>query len=135
MIKNWLEIDGRVFNVTVTAITESATILYSSNTGRTISKGARMTLDPLGTFFNYNVTVKRKGNDVKSYDELFDYVTRPRTDGFRIKAVHNQKTIDFDGYISGAERELSHIDNNGKTVYWKQMSLSIVAMEAQVIPS
>lgn len=134
MVKGWLEIDGINFNVTVTEITESASVLYSDNTGRTLARGAPMTLDPLGTFFNYNVTVKRNGDNLDDYDKLFEYVTKPRYNGFNIKAVHNQTTIEFEGYISAAERTISKIDDKNKKVYWNEMSLSIVAMKAQVLP-
>lgn len=134
MIKDWFTIDGQNFNVTVLEITESASVLYSDNTGRTLAKGAPMTLDPLGTFYNYKVTVKRRGDELDDYDKLYDYVTKPRYNGFEIKAVHNQATWKFNGYISSAERTLSKIDNNNKKVYWKEMSLNIIAMEAQVLP-
>lgn len=134
MIGNWFEIDGRAYDVVVTEISESAEILYSENTGRTMSQGARMTLDPLGTFFNHKVTVKRHGDNVAEYDRLFDYVTRPRYNGVHVKIVHNQTTINYDAYISSAERTISRIDEKGKKVYWKEMTLNIVAMEAQVLP-
>lgn len=135
MIKNWLEIDGQVFDVIVTEITESGTILYSDNTGRTISQGARMSLDPLGTFYNYKVTVKRNGSNVADYDRLYDYILTPRYTGMAIKAVHNQSTINFDAYVSAAERKVKKIDKNNKVVYWDEMSISITSMEAQVLPN
>lgn len=133
VIKNWLEIDGKVFNVIVTSVTENASILYSENMGKTISAGRRTTLDPLGTEFSYEVSVKRRGDDVKSYDELYDYVTKPRTDGFHVKIVHNQTTLSFDAYVTGASRQLSKIDEEGNKVYWHEMSVTITPMEAQVV--
>lgn len=134
MLNNWFEINGESFDVTVLEITESASILYSDNTGRTISMGARMTLDPLGTFFNHKVKVKRHGDNAAEYDRLYNYVTRPVYNGYHFKIVHNQTTIEYDGYISAAERSLSKIDEKGNKVYWKEMTLNIVAMEAQVLP-
>lgn len=134
MLSDWFEIDGRSFNVTVTEITETGTVLYSDNTGRTIAQGAPMTLDPLGTFYNYKVTVKRKGENLDEYDSLFTFVTQPRYKGYTIKIVHNQRTWQFEGYISTAERQVSKIDDNNKKVYWKEMSLNIVAIKAQVLP-
>lgn len=133
-VQDWLDIDGQRFNVSVMSIKESGSILYSENTGRTMAKGAPMTLDPLGTFFNYSITVKRNGSDVDDYDRLYDYVMKPRYNGMTITAPHNQSTIQFETYISTAEREVKSIDDNGKTVYWKEMTLTITAMEAQVLP-
>lgn len=134
MIKGWLEIDGLDFNVTVTEISESATVLYSDNTGRTLGEGAEMTLDPLGTFFGHKVVVKRKGDDFKSFDKLYNYVIQPLYDGFHIKAVHNQSTIEYDAYISSAERNCKKIDKKTGKVYWDSMSISIISMKAQVLP-
>ncbi len=134
MIENWLEIGNIHFDVTVLEISENATILYSENTGRTMSKGARMTLDPLGTFIGHKIRVKRKGDKFADYDRLFNYVIQPRYNGIHVRAVHNQTTIEYDAYISSAERTLSKIDNDGKRVYWKEMSLNIVPMEAEIIP-
>lgn len=134
MVTNWLEIDGIRFNVCVTEIEESAEVLYSENTGRTMSVGARVTLDPLGTFYNHKVTVSRRGEYVNDYDTLFTYVTQPTSKGFHIKAVHNQSTIEYDCYISVSTRKLKKIDEKKGKVYWDEMSLSIVALEAQVKP-
>ena len=52
----------------------------------------------------------------------------------RVKAVHDQTTIDYDAYVSAAEREVQSIDDIGKVVYYKEMEINIVPMEAQVIP-
>lgn len=133
-VQDWLDIDGQRFNVSVMSIKESGTILYSDNTGRTMAVGAPMTLDPLGTFYNYTITVKRNGDDVDDYDRLYDYVMKPRYNGMTITAPHNQGTQTFEAYISAAEREINHIDDNGEKVYWKEMSLTITAMKAQVTP-
>lgn len=132
MVSDWIDIDGKRFNVTVTSIKQSGTILYSDNTGRTIATGAPMTLDPLGTFYNYTITVKRNGEDIKAYDELYDYVMKPRNKGMTITAPHNQKTISFEAYISSAEREVQQIDEKKGKTYWKEMTLTITAMRAQV---
>lgn len=134
MITNWIDIDGQRFNCTVTSIKQSGTILYSDNTGRTMALGAPMTLDPLGTFYNYTITIKRNGDDVRDYDRLYDYIMKPRFRGMTIKAPHNQGTITFEAYISAAEREIQRINETKGKTYWKQMSLTITAMKAQVTP-
>lgn len=134
MIADWLDIDGQRFNVTVTSIKEGGTILYSDNTGRTLAIGAPITLDPLGTFYNYTITVRRNGDDVSDYDKLYEYVLKPRFTGMTIKAPHNQGTITFEAYISAAEREIQKIDEKNKKVLWKEMTLTITSMKAQVTP-
>lgn len=133
-VHNWIDIDGQRFNVSVMSIKQSGTILYSDNTGRTMAQGAPMTLDPLGTFYNYTITVKRNGDDLDDYDRLYDYIMTPRYTGMNITAPHNQGTIQFEAYITATEREVKRIDDKGKKVYWKEMNLNITAMKAQVTP-
>jgi hypothetical protein len=133
-IENWLQIDGIFWDVEVLSIKETGNILYSKNTGRTMSIGARMTLDPLGCFIGHKIVVKRKNNNLKAYDDLCNYIRQPRYDGVRVKAVDNQTTIDYDAYISGYERECQRIDNENKKVYWKEMEINLVPMEAQILP-
>ena len=130
----WLKIGGKEWNVNVLSISENFTILYTGNTGRTISVGARMTLDPLGTFFGHKVTVGRRKDDFDEFDELFDFISKPRFDGVKIEIVHGQKTISYDAYISSGERKVKRIDNKNKKVYYDTFEIEIIPMEAQLIP-
>jgi hypothetical protein len=131
---DYVKIGGRAWDVLVTEISESFSILYSENTGRTMSEGARMTLDPLGTFFNHKVTFARKKGFEREFDALFDFVSTPNFDGIDVEIVHNQTTLKYMAYISQGERQLKRIDKNTGKVYWDALSLNIVPMEAQVLP-
>ncbi len=131
---NYFKIGDKVYDVLVTEISENFSILYSENTGRTMSVGARMTLDPLGTFFGHKIKVKRKPGYEAEYDRLYDYVSQPRYDGIPVEVVHNQTTIAYDAYISSGERKVTRIDENTGKVYWDELSLNIVPMQAQVTP-
>ena len=130
----YVKIGGKVYDVLVTELSENFNILYSPNTGRTISAGARMTLDPLGTFIGHKITFRRKQGREAEYDKLFDYVSKPRYDGIPVELVHNQTTISYDAYISQGERALKRIEPNSGVVYWDQFSVNIVPMEAQIVP-
>ena len=132
----YVKIGGKVWDVLVTEISEGFSILYSENTGRTMSQGARMTLDPLGTFFNYKITFARKKGHEKDYDKLFDFVSQPRYDGIEVNIIHNQALWEkpFDAYISQGERALKRIDPKTGKVYWDKFTLNVIPMEAQVLP-
>ena len=131
---DFLKINGRVYDVVVTAINENFNILYGEGTGRTIAKGARMTLAPLGTFYGHKVTVKRKQGKEAEFDRLFMEISKPRYDGIPVEAVHNQTTISYDAYISNGARDLKWIDRSKGIVYWNEMEINIIPMEAQVLP-
>lgn len=129
---NYFKINGKTYDVTVTALDENFNILYSSNTGRTLADGA-MTLDPIGTFYGHTVTVKRKSGHEKEFDDLFMYVSKPRYTGIKVEAAHNQKTISYDAYISNGKRALQRITRND-VVEWGELQLNIIPMKAQVLP-
>ena len=131
---NYVKIGGRVYDVLVTGLSENFNILFSENTGRTIATGARMTLDPLGTFYGHKITFQRKKGMETEYDMLFDYVSKPRYDGIPVEIVHNQTTLKYDAYISQGERALKRIDEKTGRVFWGEFSVNIIPMEAQVVP-
>lgn len=133
-MSDWLTIDGVWYDVVVTEISENASILYSSNTGRTVAIGAPMVLDPLGTFIGHNITVKPKKSNPAAFDALFEKLIQPIYDGVYVKAVHGQKTISYQAYVSAAERAVKRIDDEKNIVYWQEMSINIVPMEAQITP-
>ena len=131
---DYVKIGGKSYDVLVTELSENFNILYSENTGRTMSIGAKMTLDPLGTFFGHKITFKRKNGKEAEFDALFDYVSKPRFDGINVEIVHGQSTISYSAYISQGERALKRIDEKTGKVYWDVFSVNIVPMEAQVTP-
>lgn len=131
---DYIKINGVQYNALVTELSENFNILYSENTGRTMSQGARMTLDPLGTFYGHKVKFVRKQGFEAEYDLLYDEVSKPRYNGIPVEIVHNQEIIKYDAYISQGERAIQKIDEKTGKVYWGEFSLNIVPMEAQVYP-
>ena len=129
---NYCIINGKSYDVIVTKIEESFTILYTENTGRT-SDGS-MILDPIGTYFSHKVTFKRCKENVKDFDDLYNFLTIPRYDGFDIEIVHNQTTIKYKCYISQGTRTLQKISEKIKKVLWGELSVNFVPIEAQVLP-
>ena len=130
-----VRIGGRLWKVHITEITESFSILYSENTGRTMAEGT-MTLDPIGTFYNYKVTFSREQGQEKEYDELFNFLAVPRYDGLEVNIIHNQALWDkpFMAYVSQGERALKRIDPKTKKVYWDKFTANIIPMKAMVLP-
>lgn len=136
---NYFKINGINYEVVVTGIVESFNILYSENTGRVISTGAQMVLDPLGTFIGHKVTIKRKNGYESEYDSLYDLIIKPRRvlkkeDALLFEVAHLQDSIAYAGYVSTGERKLERIDEKTGKIYWGELTLNIIPIEAQVLP-
>lgn len=131
---DYVKLGGISFDVIVTEIEENFSILYSSNTGRTIAKGARMVLDPLGTFYGHRLVFKRKQGKEAEFDRLFMFLSKPRVNGILVEIVHNQTTLAYEAYVSNGTRKIKKIDVENKKVYWDSFSANIIPMEAQVLP-
>lgn len=131
-----VKIDGKVWKVRITSISESFTILYSENSGRTMAAGSPMALDPLGTFYNYKIKFKRIEGEEKEYDDLFDFFALPRYDGVEFNIIHNQALWNkpFKAYVSQGERALKRVDVKTGKVYWDEFTANIVPISAQVLP-
>ena len=125
---DYFSINGKSYYVLVTELSENFNILYSENTGRTI--GARMVLDPLGTFLGHRITIKRKNGSEEDFDSLFNEISKPRAEGVWVTAVHDQGTISYEAYISNGERRLKAINPKTNKIYWDTMTINIIPMEA-----
>lgn len=133
---NYCKINGKAWDVIVSDITETFNITHSENAGRTIADGAEMLLDPLGTFFSHSVTFARIPGYEKEFDELFDFLSKPRSKGLRVELAHGQKTLAYDAYISTGSRSVKriHFSDTETTVFWTAFSANFTPMKAQVLP-
>jgi hypothetical protein len=131
---SFIKIGGIEWDVNILEVSEDFNILYSPQTGRTVSKAARMVLDPLGTFYGHTIVVGSKEGKETEFDKFFTFVSKPRYNGIPVELVHNQTTIAYEAYISQGKRKLKKIDKKTGKVYWQSFSVNIIPMEAQVIP-
>ena len=124
-------IGGKEYAVIVLSIKETFTKLYTEDTGRTMSEGAEMSLNCLGTFYGHQIEVARRKGFEEEFDELYELVSAPTNEGIPVKMVHNQTSIEYDAYISSGERKVKKIDTKKGMVYWDAFPLNIIPMKAQ----
>lgn len=146
----WFRINGQEYKVRVFDPEESFTILYGENTGRTLGAGAPMILDPIGTFFNYTLTVGEMKGFESHFDKLWQLLSFPRRDGILVEFPSGRRTMwttsDKDGeivngfyaYVSTGKRKIKKIKEtvNGdlKEVSYDSFSINFIATKAQVLP-
>ena len=131
---DYVKIGGKSYDVIVVDIERNFEILQSSNAGATLAPGARETLDPLGTRIGHRVTFKRKSGHEKEFDDLWDFVIQPRFDGVWVDIVYNQDTLNYEAKFTSGKQSLKKIDPVTNKVYWGELVLDIVPIEAQVKP-
>ena len=133
-ISDWVKIGNTNYDVTVTDIAEVATILYTDKTDRTMAQNAKLTLDPLGTFFSHQVTFKCIPGKENHFEGLYNYVTFPRFEGIDVEIVHGQQTISYKAYISTVSRKIKRIDEANNRVHWDKLQVNFVPVAAQLSP-
>ena len=146
----WFTIDGREWKVRVFEPEESFTILYSENTGRTLSAGAPMALDPLGTFYNYTMTIGAIQGAEDDFEALWEYLSFPRDEALLVNFPKSRngywqtesegETVNgFYAYVSKGARKIKRIveERNGELqdVIYEAFSVNFIATKAQVIPN
>ena len=146
----WFKINGEEYEVRVFEPEESFTILYGENTGRVLGDGAEMVLDPIGTFFNYTLTVGAIRGMEDEFERLWQFLSFPRKEGIRVEFPSGRKTMwttqDDDGqivngfyaYVSSGKRKIKKIveesDGELKEVFYDAFQINFIATKAQVLP-
>ena len=131
---DYVKIGGKYYDVIVAGIERNFEIRQSSNAGATLGAGARETLDPLGTRIGHRITFRRKAGFEKEFDDLWEFVIQPRYDGVWVDIVYNQSTLKYEAKFTSGTQPLKKIDPVTKKVYWGELVLDIVPIEAQVKP-
>lgn len=146
----WFKINGKQYDVRIFEPNESFIILHGENTGRTIGDGAPIVLDPIGTFFNYTMTIGAKKGKEDDFQALWEFLSTPRTDGILVKFPKSRNgfwtAINEDGeevegfyaYVSNGSRGIKKIvedvDGELKDVVYDTFTINCIATKAQVLP-
>ena len=131
---NYVEIDGKSYDVIVSSIQRSPEIRQSENAGATLAEGAEETLDPLGTFITYIVGFTRKQGKEIEFDNLWETLIKPRYDGVWVNIVYNQTKLKYKAKFEISPQAVDKIDKRTGKVYWGEISVNIVPTKAQVLP-
>lgn len=146
---DWFKVNGKSYNVRIFEPKESFTILYSENSGRTMAAGNPIVLDPLGTFYNYSMTIGVKKGYENEYEELWELLSAPTNEYLLLTFPRGRnsfwKTTTDDGeevngcyaYVSTGTRDIQRIkEQDGKLeeVIYDAFDVNFIAARAQVLP-
>lgn len=122
-------LDGVTYNVFVTALKRSFSVLDTDQTGRT--QDGEMYRDIVGTYYNYEMTVQANGSDVAALDRLWEALSQPVVSHVCV-FPYNQTTLTQRMYVTSGSQEVRQLTKN-KT-YWNGITFSFVAMSPKVVP-
>lgn len=123
-----LAVNGRWYDVLVPrdgGLKREVSILDGANAQRLLSGG--ITLDTIGTYYNYTYTVVRNGDKLAEYDALHKALRDPKDRRKQITVPFDQGYITFEAYVSGVSDTLVRM-KDGKN-YWDGMSIKFVATD------
>jgi len=120
-------IDGEGYNVHVTRLTRKFSVLDTENTGRTLD--GQMYRDPIGTFYNYSMTVSPNSGDPGAMDAFWEAISQPA--GSHVCVFpYGQKWLTQRMYVTGGEQDMLLMQP--KANHWGEITVDFVAMEPKV---
>ena len=121
--------DGTAYNINVIQLTRKFSVLDTDNSGRTID--GEMYRDPIGTFYNYTMTVEPMTGDPAAMDAFWDAISQPVPSHVCTFPYH-QQTLTQRMYITSGEQSLRRLTARG--THWDRLTIHFVAMGPKVTP-
>lgn len=119
--------DGVEYNVHVTKLTRKFSVMDTEKSGRTID--GEMYRDPIGTFFNYSMTVSPRGEDMAAMDAFWEAICQPVASHVCV-FPYGQKTLTQRMYITSGEQDLLLMRPSANQ--WGEISINFIAMGPKV---
>lgn len=127
--KQLFTIDGVGYKVNVIKLVRKFSVLDSEKSGRTMD-GA-MYRDPIGTFYNYTMTVSPHPSDPAALDAFWEAISQPVASHVCV-FPYGQKMLTQRMYVTSGEQDLTII--RGDTSLWGDININFIAMEPKVTP-
>ncbi len=125
--KNVFLMDGTAYHVNVTELVRKFSVLDTENSGRTLD--GQMYRDPIGTFYNYSMTVSPCDGDMEAMDAFWEAISQPQKH-HSCTFPYNQSTLTQKMYVTSGEQGVIRI-TDGRT-YWGEVTVNFVAMSPRV---
>ena len=120
--------DGVRYDVHVTELRRSFSIPDTEQAGRT--QDGRMYREPIGTFYNYTMTVSRNGANDEAMDALWEAISQP-VDSHICSFPYGQKMLTQRMYVTSGQQNIQLINCSGN--HWGDITVDFVAMEPKVM--
>ena len=133
-----VKIDGKNYDVLVTAIQETANVVEGSNIGTALYR-QREIRDILGVKYAHSITFSPNDEAPELFDELFSYLFDNIRKSVQLEVVHGQDTIIYEAAYSSGSRKVDYIsekktaeDNKIDFVGWDEVTVDFRSIETVV---
>ena len=127
MITQFL-LDGESYNVQVMSLKRSFEIKDAVQASET-QDGSIYRL-PIGTYYNYSMTVREKDGDRNSLDKFWDVISQPVASHVCV-FPYNQTTITQKMYVTAGNQEIQRLFMDGAV--WKDITINFIAQAPRVL--
>lgn len=122
-------LDGIAYDVHVLDLTRKFSV-QDTNKATRVQSGA-MVRDLVGTFYNYELTVRPRNGNMRAVDDLWEALSQPVS--YHVCVFpYNQTVLTQRMYVTDGKQPLKRLTVN-KT-YWGDLKISFIAMEPKVVP-
>ena len=128
MIDQFL-LDGKPYNVHVLSLQRSFSIKDTITIGSTMS--GEIYRDPVGTYYNYSMTISRKGSDQAAMDAFWDAISAPVNSHVCV-FPYNQDILTQKMYVTDGMQDIQRIYEN--RIDWRDITIQFYALAPKVVP-
>ena len=120
-------VDNKGYDVHVLKLTRKFSVLDTDKSGRTLA--GQMYREPLGTFYNYTLTVAPRVGKEEEMDAFWEAISQPKS--YHVCVFpYGQKTLTQQMYKTTGEQALVR-RTDGKNL-WGEISVNFIAMGPKV---
>ena len=120
-------VDNKGYDVHVLKLTRKFSVLDTDKSGRTLD--GQMYREPLGTFYNYTLTVSPRVGKESEMDALWEAISQPASSHVCV-FPYGQKMLTQKMYITTGEQALVR-RADGKN-HWGELTINFIAMGPKV---
>lgn len=124
------KIDGKSYDVLVSAIEEVYTVVEGQNSGTAIYK-QRKIRDILGIQTGHKITFS-PGDNPEVFDELKNYLFGSIRPYVVLEVVSDQSTITYEAAYATGSRRVAYINDIDNIVGWDDLTIDFSPMENQI---
>ena len=126
MITQFL-LDGVAYNVQVMALSRSFEVKDAISAS--VTQGGNIYRNPIGTYYNYSMTVREKDGDRGAFDAFWEAISKPVASHVCV-FPYNQTTLTQRMYVTSGNQEIRRLHKNGAE--WKDITVQFMAQTPKV---